>query len=123
MRVMTSADGGFSGARNKAGRRFPMISIFAERQCSSSVRAPNRGKIPWRVTTTSPPPPPPPPKKVEPPPPPPPPPDLPPSCEGEDCPDQQRRPAHVEIKGQKLVLSERIFFDFAVTLDQYLKPL
>jgi len=37
---------------------------------------------------------------------------LPPSCEGEDCPDLQRRPAHVEVKGQKLVLSERIFFDF-----------
>jgi outer membrane protein OmpA-like peptidoglycan-associated protein len=49
---------------------------------------------------------------VEPPPPPPPDPELPPSCEGEDCPDQQRRPAHVEVKGQKLVLSERIFFDF-----------
>ena len=42
----------------------------------------------------------------------PPDPELPPSCEGEDCPDQQRRPAHVEVKGQKLVLSERIFFDF-----------
>lgn len=62
--------------------------------------------------TPPPPPPPPPPPKVEPPPPPPPDPELPPSCEGEDCPDQQRRPAHVEVKGQKLVLSERIFFDF-----------
>lgn len=44
--------------------------------------------------------------------PPPPPPTPPPSCEGEDCPDNPKKPAHVEIKGQKLNLSERIFFDF-----------
>ena len=67
-----------------------------------------------QVAKRPPPPPPPTPKKVLPLPSPPPPPAevLPPSCEGEDCPETVRRPAHVEVKGQKLVLSERIFFDF-----------
>jgi outer membrane protein OmpA-like peptidoglycan-associated protein len=40
-----------------------------------------------------------------------PPPDLKP-CEGEDCPDAVKKPVSVVIKGPKLELSERVFFDF-----------
>ncbi len=51
---------------------------------------------------------------VTPPPPPPPPPTPPPVCDPEkqDCPDRPKPPVAVKIENRKLVLSERIFFEF-----------
>lgn len=53
----------------------------------------------------------PPPKPPVIPPQPPPPPEQ-PTCVGEDCPEDRSKPVRVTIKGPKLELSERVFFDF-----------
>ncbi|MDW8284196.1 MAG: OmpA family protein [Myxococcales bacterium] len=52
------------------------------------------------------------PKPPPPIPPQPPPPPVQPTCVGEDCPEEPRRPIQVQVKGPKLELSERVFFDF-----------
>lgn len=61
----------------------------------------------WQYVPPPPPPTPPAPVPQQPPPPP-----VQPTCEGEDCPTDQNRPIKVEVKGPKLELSERVFFDF-----------